>query len=146
LIFKLDFSKINRNLNLSFPRSSLFFVMPIRIKQRLEKKIHEVVNQRNVVLMISKKLFKSLLSNFFSKLNLNPFFLSKKVKKSSNASSGPTPQICEHCGQVLVKNHQCQEKDASITCSICQKQMSTKSYRAHLQYHRHGIYIRTARI
>ena len=67
-----------------------------------------------------------------------------KVKKSSNASGGPTPQICEHCSQVLVKNHQCHEKDTSITCSICQKQMSTKSYRAHLQYHRHSIYIRTA--
>ena len=81
---------------------------------------------------------------FIFKTESNPFFLSKKVKKSSNASGGPTPQICEQCGQVLVKNHQCQEKDALITCSICQKQMSTKSYRAHLQYHRHSIYIRTA--
>ena len=95
--------------------------------------------------MISKKPSKRLLgySIFIFKTQSYPFFLSKKVKKSSNASSGPTPQICEHCGQVLVKNHQCQEKDASITCSICQKQMSTKSYRAHLQYHRHTIYIRT---
>merc|ERR1719266_3127429 len=28
------------------------------------------------------------------------------------------------------------KKDSFTTCSICQKQMSTKSYRAHLQYHR----------
>ena len=90
------------------------------------------------------KSLKDFYAIFVFKTQSFPFFLSQKVKKSSNASSGPTPQICEHCGQVLVKNHQCQEKDASITCSICQKQMSTKSYRAHLQYHRHGIYIRTA--
>ena len=104
--------------------------------QRLYTKIRELVNQRNVVIKIS-------IFNFYFQTESNPFFLSKKVKKSSNASGGPTPQICEQCGQVLVKNHQCQEKDALITCSICQKQMSTKSYRAHLQYHRHSIYIRT---
>ena len=62
-------------------------------------------------------------------------FSLKKIKKSKS-TSGSTGQICELCGQVLVKNHQCRPKESFTTCSMCQKQMSTKSYRAHLQYHR----------
>ena len=50
-------------------------------------------------------------------------------------------KICEKCGQILLKNHCCatdagQENDPDVDCSICQKKMSSKSLRAHLQYHR----------
>ena len=45
-------------------------------------------------------------------------------------------QVCEICGDILVKNHQCLSETANSvtkTCQICNKTMDTKALRHHLQ-------------
>ena len=45
-------------------------------------------------------------------------------------------QVCEICGDILVKNHQCLSETTSNvtkTCQICNKTMDTKALRHHLQ-------------
>jgi len=63
-------------------------------------------------------------------------FHSKSARSVGKVRTKPG-QICESCGQVRLKNHQCQEKESQNTnCPVCHKEMSGKSLKAHLQYHR----------
>ena len=59
------------------------------------------------------------------------------LSKSSTTSS-KVKKICEVCGQVLVKHHQCVQspKDKKVSCHLCQKTMESQSLKAHIQYHR----------
>ena len=52
-------------------------------------------------------------------------------------------KVCEKCGGILMKNHQCQIDNNTTSsqqnnkiCPICQKSMEPKAMRHHLQYHR----------
>ena len=60
--------------------------------------------------------------------------------KSSHAKAKPTEKrvkMCEFCGDNLTRNHSCNmDLNKMVECSICQRQMSGKSLKSHLQYHR----------
>lgn len=62
----------------------------------------------------------------------------------TNLLEGPNFQVCESCGDQLkggansLRRHQCvcRTGDVSLRCPVCSKVLKSRSFKAHMQYHK----------